>query len=350
MHLLNHKLKLIILLGTALLYVGCSADAKPANEEEKPEAALPVEVKPLEVGSIAAYFTGPITLETEEDALVVAKSGGVIEDIFVEEGQVVKAGQLLAKLEDERQAFELAGAKATFHKLENDFKRNKELFARNLVSAEVFERSQFEYQAQEAAYELAKLEMAYTSIKAPISGVVAERRIKAGNMVAVNEPTFRIIDFNTLKAVLHVPEIELDKLRLNQPATLKADALPEKEYSGRVTLISPVVDPATGTIKVTVGVANTDRRLKPGMFGRVSIMHDIHPQALLLPKEAVLAEDREASVFVVRDSVAYRQPVQLGLVNTVHYEVLAGVDEGDLIVTTGQAGLKDSARVAVVSN
>ncbi|MFB0516005.1 MAG: efflux RND transporter periplasmic adaptor subunit [Candidatus Neomarinimicrobiota bacterium] len=349
MERLDYKLKLFILLGAALVYVGCNATAKPTNEKEKPEAALPVEVKPVAVGLIAAHFTGPVTLETEEDALVVAKTSAVVENIFVEEGQVVKAGQLLAKLEDQRQAFELARAEATLYKLENDYKRNKELFAKNLISAEVFERSKYEYQAQKAAYELAELEMAYTSITAPISGVVAERRIKAGNMVAANEPTFRITDFNTLKAVLHVAEIELDKLQINQLATLKVDALPAKEFSGHVTLISPVVDPATGTIKVTIEFANPDRSLKAGMFGRVAIMHDIHPNALLLPKEAVLAEDQEAAVFVVRDSVAYRQSVELGLVNTVHYEVLAGVVEGDLVVTTGQAGLKDSAQVMVVS-
>ena len=86
------------------------------------------------------------------------------------------------------------------------------------------------------------------------------------------------------------------------------------------------------------------------MFGRVRIMHEIHEQALLLPKEAVLSEDREATVFVVRDSVAYRTDIQLGLVNTIHFEILAGLQAGDLVVTMGQAGLKDSARVVVIQD
>ncbi|UCD36846.1 MAG: efflux RND transporter periplasmic adaptor subunit [Fidelibacterota bacterium] len=349
MRLRESRLKLTLLLVTTLLYVGCSANAKPTTEEEKVEAALPVEVKTVQLGMIAAHFTGPVTLETEEDAQVVAKTSGVVKEIFAEEGQAVKKGQLLAKLEDERQSFELARTKASLQKLEKEYQRNKELFAKNLISAEVYDRTRFEYDAQKAAYELAKLEMVYTSIKAPIGGVVAERLIKAGNMVAVNAPTFRVIDFNTLKAVLHVPEIELDKLRPNQLATLKVDALPGNEYSGQVSLISPVIDPATGTIKVTIAFDNADRILKPGMFGRVSIMHDIHPDAVLLPKEALLAEDQEATVFVVYDSVAIRQPVRLGLVNTIHYEVLGGIEEGDVVVTTGQAGLKDSARVEIVT-
>jgi membrane fusion protein (multidrug efflux system) len=329
--------------------MGCSANAKPTNEEEKPEAALPVEVKFVETGLIAAHFTGPVTLETEEDALVVAKTSGVIKKIYVEEGQVVKAGQLLAKLEDDRQAFEQDRAKATLHKVEKEFNRNKELFAKNLISAEVYDRTRYEYEAQKAAYELAKLEMVYTGIRAPIAGVLAERHIKVGNMVTVNEATFRIIDYEVLKAVLHVPEIELNKLKIKQQASLKVDALAGNTYTGHVTLISPVVDPTTGTVKVTISFSNSDRDLKPGMFCRISIMHEIHPNALLLPKEAVLAEDQEATVYIVRDSTAHRTAVQLGLVNTIHYEVLSGVEQGDQVVTTGQAGLKDSARVTIVS-
>lgn len=347
---LDLGLKFVILLGVALVYTACNANAKPTDEEEQPEAALPVEVKPIDIGLIAAHFTGPVTLETEEDAIVVTKTSGVVEKIPVEEGQAIKVGQLLAKLEDDRQVFELKRAEATLQKFKSDYQRNKELFAKNLVSAEIYERTKYEYEAQKAACELAKLELAYASIRAPIGGVLAERHIKAGNMVQANESVFRIINFNTLKAVLHVPEIEIDKLSIDQPASLKVDALPQKEFPGRVSLISPVVDPATGTVKVTVGFNNTGRDLKPGMFGRVSIMHDIHPQALLLPKEAVLAEDREAAVFVVRDTVACRQLVELGLVNTIYYEVLAGLSKGDLVVTTGQSSLKDSARVMVVAN
>ncbi len=342
-------LPLLLMLVVTAMLVGCNAKAD-TTEEEETVPALPVEAQVITSGTIAAHFTGPVTLETESDAMVISKTAGVVEKIFVEEGQLVRAGDLLAQLEDEKETFKLEQAQATLNQLEGDYQRNKELFAKNLVSAEIYERSRYAYEAQLATYKLAKLERDYTSIRAPFDGIIAERSIKVGTMVQVNDQVFRVVDYGRLKAILHVPEIELAQLRVGQQAKLTVDALPDEHFAGRLDLISPIVDPATGTVKVTVEIDQGRQVLRPGMFGRVRIMHEIHEQALLLPKEAVLSEDREATVFVVRDSVAYRTDIQLGLVNTIHFEILAGLQAGDLVVTMGQAGLKDSARVVVIQD
>ena len=350
MHRLRPKLQWVLFSGLVIFYLGCDAkaDTKSEEEEEEVEPAIPVEVKPVEKGEIAAHFTGPLTLGTEQDAVVAAKVGGLVEEILVEEGDIVAAGQLLARLEDDQAALRLVQAEATLRKMERDFTRKGELFAKNLVSAEIHERAQFEFEAQKAAYELAKLNLAYTGIRAPIAGVVAERMIKVGNMVPVNAPTFRIMGADPLLAVLYVPELEISKLAVGQAAELKVDALPGRSFHGRLERISPVVDPATGTVKVTCEVSNADRSLKPGMFGRINIVYDVHKNTLLLPKESILAEDRETTVFIIRDSLAHRQIVALGYSSTTHVEVLAGLTAGELVVTTGQASLKDSARIEVV--
>jgi membrane fusion protein (multidrug efflux system) len=149
--------------------------------------------------------------------------------------------------------------------------------------------------------------------------------------------------------VLHVPERQLGKLRVGHAASLEVDALEGEDFEGRIDRISPVVDPATGTVKVTIEVRDRTRRLKPGMFARVNIVHDVHAGAMLVPKDAIIAEDRESCVFVVRDSTAYRQTVETGYVNSSHIEVLSGVDEGDTVVTIGKGSLKDSTRVEMVS-
>jgi membrane fusion protein (multidrug efflux system) len=141
----------------------------------------------------------------------------------------------------------------------------------------------------------------------------------------------------------------MGKLRAGQPAGITVDAISGAEFSGRIARISPVVDPTTGTIKVTVEVRDPSRQLKAGMFGRVNIVYDVHANALLAPKGAVLAEDAESAVFVVQDSVAYRKVVKTGYVNGAHIEILRGLQAGDKIVTIGQGGLKDSSRVEVIS-
>ncbi|MGH7597163.1 MAG: efflux RND transporter periplasmic adaptor subunit [bacterium] len=341
----------LAIIGFALANLGCSKDSqsKPKNDD-KASAAIPVEVAHVETGSIAAYFTGTATLEAEEDASVVAKVGGVVKQILVEEGVNVKAGQILAKLDDERSAVQLAQAEANLRKLENDFHRHEELFNKKLISAEVYQRAKFEHESQKAAFDMTKLEYDYAAIRAPISGVVAQRMIKVGNMVLPNTPTFRITDFDPLLAVLHVPEREMSKLRVGQPASLTVDAIAGTDFSGRIARVSPVVDPTTGTIKVTVEVRDPSRQLKAGMFGRVNIVHDVHQNALLVPKGAVLAEDAESAIFVVQDSLAYRKLVKTGYVNGAHIEILEGLKAGEKIVTTGQGSLKDSSKVEVVKN
>ena len=102
-------------------------------------------------------------------------------------------------------------------------------------------------------------------------------------------------------------------------------------------------------VKVTVEVRDPSMRLRPGMFARINIIYDVHQNVLKAPKDAIISEDRENAVFVVRDSVAYRQLVQTGYTNTAHVEVLTGLKPGDMVVTVGKSNLKDSTKVQIVS-
>ena len=341
---------MLAILSATAINLGCGKDSQSKPKDKKDVAAIPVEVALVGTGNIAAYFSGTATLEAEGDASVVAKVGGVVKQIMVEEGGYVKAGQILAKLDDEKLTVQLAQAEANLNKLENDFRRNEELFNKKLVSAEVYQRAKFEYDSQKAAFDMTKLDHDYASIRAPISGVVAQRMIKVGNMVLPNTPTFRITDFDPLLAVLHVPEREMSKLRVGQPASLTVDAIANADFTGRIARVSPVVDPTTGTIKVTVEVRDPSRQLKAGMFGRVNVVHDVHTNTLLVPKGAVIAEDAESVVFVVQDSVAYRKLVKTGYINGANIEVLEGLNAGEKIVTTGQGSLKDSSKVEIVKS
>src|SRR5690606_37155507 len=143
---------------------------------------IPVEVAIAQTGAIEAAYRGTATLEAEEEATVNAKTGGVIEAILVEEGERVQAGQVLARLETDRLKLEVARARATLDKLEQDFKRNQSVYQRNLVSREAYERTKFELDGARAAYDLASLALQEASIRSPFEGVVSLRYIKLGNM------------------------------------------------------------------------------------------------------------------------------------------------------------------------
>ncbi len=349
------KIARLLVIGLLLTYavsnLGCGEDAKSASPEdpEENEAAIPVETSVSHKGSISAYFSGTATLEAEEEADVVAKASGVVQKLLVEEGDYVKAGQALAELDAERSSLELAQMEANLKRLENDHSRNEELFGKKLVSAETYEQVKFQYESERAAVELARLRIKYSSIRTPIEGVVSERMIKVGAMVAENQATFRVTDFDPLLAVLYVPEHELPKLRTGQQAELAIEATGRQTFQGRIKRISPVVDPATGTFKVTIEAHDPSGMLKPGMLARVDITYDVRNDVVLVPKEAVISEDNESALFVVRDSLAYRMPVETGYDDIESIEIVSGLEPDVVVVTAGQTTLKDSAKVTVIS-
>ncbi|MFH1311959.1 MAG: efflux RND transporter periplasmic adaptor subunit [Candidatus Eisenbacteria bacterium] len=345
-------LPFICLVAAAVLIFtqpGCGRRSHSDDEDDGEAVVVPVEIETVTSGEIATYFTGTATLEAEEETDVVAKVGGVVETILVEEGDFVGAGQVLARLDDEKLAVQMEQATANLRRLEHEYNRNKELFEGKLISDQEFQGAKYEYEHQKAAYDLSKLDLEYAAIRTPISGLVAERMIKVGNMVITNQPVFRVTGWNPLLGVLYVPERQIGKLRVGQVASLRVDAIEGEEFPGRVERISPVVDPSTGTVKVTVEVRDKSKTLKPGMFARINIIHDVHRNTMLVSKDAIITEDRESSVFVVRDSTAYKQIVETGYVNSSHIEILDGLTEGDTVVTTGKGSLKDSTKVEMVS-
>ncbi len=336
-----------VVISSALL-LSCGNSNKSDVQTTATVEAIPVEAANVTRGDVSAYYATTATLEAENEADVVAKISGVIKQVLVEEGDRVNAGQALAILDEEQYRLEVTRAEANLARLENDFNRNKEMFERNLISAEAFERVKFEMESQKATLELARLSVEYSTIRATISGVISARMIKTGNMVTTNQALFSITDMDPLQAIIFVPEHEMSKIRVGQSTLLQIDAIPGTEFSGRVERISPIVDRTTGTFKVTVFVKDASNRLKPGMFSRVRIVYDVRYQTLVMPKGALISEDGRTTVFVVQDSIVLRRPVEVGYTNGTKVEILKGLELGASVITVGQNSLRDSSKVFVI--
>ncbi|MGD8977587.1 MAG: efflux RND transporter periplasmic adaptor subunit, partial [Gammaproteobacteria bacterium] len=295
-----------------------------------------------------AVYSGTASLESDEEAEVVAKVGGEVIEIRAEEGDKVKAGQLLARLDGDRLRLEAERSLANLKKLEQEYERNVELHERGLVSSGAFEDIKFELDSLRAAYKLARLELSYTEIRAPIDGVISERFIKVGNTISPNDPVFRITDMDPLLAYLFVPEREFRKLAPGQVAELSLDAIAGLRFRGAILRISPVVDPETGTFKVTIAVPDEEMRLKPGMFGRFQIVYDSRQNVLLLPRAALIEDEGEQFVYVAEDGSAVRKTVETGYSRGDAVEITAGIGDGEDVIVMGQTGLKDGAAIKVI--
>jgi len=334
----------------SLLLAACQDGGSAAEENGEEETPpVPVEVRHATRGDVYAVYSGTASLESDEEAEVVAKVGGEVVAILVEEGDVVREGQVLARLDGDRLRLEMERAEANVRKLEQEYDRNVELNEQGLVSAGTFEGIKYELESLRAARDLASLEYNYTQIRAPISGIVSDRFVKVGNTISANDPVFRVTDMDPLLAYLFVPEREFRKLQAGQTAELLVDAIADKVFKGEILRISPVVDPDTGTFKVTLAVSDENGRLKPGMFGRFQIVFDAHLDALLVPRLAIVEDETEKSVFVVEDGLAKRRRIETGYSRGESVEILTGLNGDETIITIGQAGLKDGSAVKVIT-
>ena len=344
-------LSLSLLLVSALSLTGCGGNAQAASTPVADTTpAIPVEAAVVQRGEVAATYSGTTTLEAAEEASVVAKVGGTVSAIYAEEGRAVRAGDALAKLDDTELRYDAEQTQANYDKKQQEFDRSKTLFDRKLISADAFDAVKYDLEVLKATNDIAKLNLDRTVLRSPIAGVVAKRLIKVGNTLTPNEPVYVVTDFDPLLAVLYVPENALARLKPGQPATLNADALPGKSFTGKVARLSPVVDPQTGTFKVTVEVRPAGHQLAPGMFSRVSVTYDVHKDALTVPRAAILTEDGESAVYVVKAGVAHRISVSLGYADGDKVEITHGLASGDMVVTLGQNSLKDGTKVAVVNS
>lgn len=338
-----------LLLSSVLLLSACKGegDALAKAAEDKAPDAIPVEVQPVARRSIAASYSGTASLEPLAESQVVAKTSGVALQVLVEEGQAVKAGQVLVRLDPDRARLQAAQSSAQLNKLEANFARSQQLANQQLISQNDIEQLRYDVENMRAVNRLANLELSYTNVIAPISGVIASRSIKTGNFVQINTPIFRIVDNSRLEATLNVPERELATLKSGLPVKLQADALPGQQFEGIVDRIAPVVDSGSGTFRV---ICSFDAAgvLQPGMFGRISVDYDQRANALVVPRNALLDDDNDPAVYAVRDGKAVRVPVTLGYVDGSVVEVREGLEEGVQVVTAGKLALREGSSVQVI--
>jgi len=323
------------------------ATGKDGKDGEKKPEAVPVEVVSVGRQAIAASYAGTANLEAPGESQVVAKTSGVMVQLLAEEGQIVRKGQVLARLDGDRVRLEAERSAATVNKLENNYRRSQKLRQEKLVSADSDEQIRYELEAARASLALAKLELSYTNIVAPISGVVAQRMVKPGNLISLNSPVFRIVDNSHLEAVLNVPEREMAVLKSGMPLRMVVDAIPGKIFEGRVDRVSPVVDSGTGTFRVVCAFAGNET-LRPGMFGRIEVIFDQRQNILTIPRVALLEDEGETAVYVIRGNKAARIPVKLGYTTGEFAEILSGVKEGDQVITAGKVAVRDGTEVQVL--
>jgi membrane fusion protein (multidrug efflux system) len=335
-----------------LLLVACQQGDEGEDEqsEEEETPPVPVETRAPVRGDIFATYSGTAPIEAFAEADVIAKVDGEVRELHVEEGDMVAKNQILATLDGDRLRLELSESQARLRKLQRDYQRNVELQEKDLISEGDFEKIQYDLEALEASFNLASLELDYTQIRAPIAGVISERYLKLGNTIKTGDQVFRVTSFDPLVAYMFIPEREFRQIAAGQPVQIEIDALTGPPVVATVTRVSPIVDPETGTFKITIELRGTDHGIKPGMFARMNIVYDKHENALQVPRSAIIDSVSGTSVFVVENDIGIRKTVETGFSSNGMVEITSGLTDGEKVITVGHVGLKNEASVVVINS
>ncbi len=348
----------LVVAGAALLLGGCGGQADgPARQARAEENSgpgsppaqppTPVAVETAVTGEIASYYRTTATLEAEKQAQILARVQGVIGSLGCEEGDLVEEGQVLVQIDNHEYQLRLDQARATTSNLRARYDRMERMLAEELTSEEEYEAAKSELATAEADEGLAALDVEYTSVAAPFRGRITERLVDPGQNVSVGTPLFVIADFDPLLARVHVPAKEFRKLEAEQPVTLRLDS-DGREMHGTIKLVSPVIDPTSGTIKLTVEIPEYPGDTRPGDFAEVSIVTERRSGTTLIPRPAVVADKGEDVVYVAVEDRAERRVVKVGFTDDAHAEILDGVTPGELVVVKGQRSLKQGAPLKIL--
>jgi membrane fusion protein (multidrug efflux system) len=328
-----------------------AADAEDAGEaakdEEKPP--VPVELATVATGDVSAYITATTNLVAEGEVKVLAEVEGRIERVTVDEGDYVEKGQVLATLARRDAEISLEKARVREENAQAVHQRGIELSKDQLISAEDLDKRRLDYELAHQERAEAEWRLAKTEIRAPISGRLSLRSSQPGQHVRPGDEMFQITDFDPLVARIYLPEKDVLNLATGRPVEMSLDAAPDVRFSGRIRQISPVVDTATGTVKVTVEATRPPSQVRPGSFVTVQVVRERRAGAVVLPKGAVLRELKQAHVFVAAgegdEMHAERREVTLGLEEGDRIQALGGIEPGERLVVAGQGSLAEGARI-----
>ncbi|NJL28656.1 MAG: efflux RND transporter periplasmic adaptor subunit [Thermoanaerobaculia bacterium] len=325
-----------------------STDGKETAKDKAEKTPIPVRSVAVEQGQISSYISATANLVADNEVRVIAEWEGRLEKLGVDEGDRVAAGQVLARLAQTDGEIALSKAKVRAENARFKHDRAQKLSEQKLLSPEEFEKVSLEYQIAQQELAEAEWNLEKTAIRAPFAGIVTQRLAQPGQHIRPGDELFVVTDFDPLIARIYLPEKDVLALEEGRKVRVALKADEAIAVDGRIRQISPVVDTATGTVKVTVEAINPPAQVRPGAFVRIDVVRETRPRALLLPKEAIVRELQKTYVFVAADGTARKRSITLGLEEGAHIEATAGLAAGEQVIVAGQGGLKDGAAIELL--
>ncbi|MCD6595096.1 efflux RND transporter periplasmic adaptor subunit [bacterium] len=324
-----------------LIFAGCGKDKTNSEVSNNHfTAGLKVRIVPAKIANIqqTLHYSG-IIRGYREVAIAPGMSSWVTK-ILVKEGDIVRKGQILAKLSPEQ----FDQAKAQYTAAKENYERMKKLYSQGSISKQRFDQVDAGYKAAKAGFALASKN---TELRAPFNGVVASVNVEQGafyNSMMERSGILTVVELKKAKIEINVSDKDISSVKLNQSAFVRCDAFPDTVFIGSVESADKIADPYSGTYKVTVVVPNKDKIIRSGMFANVDVVIAKSDSAIVIPQSAIVSD---TIIYIADGSKAKSRKIALGVQNDSLAQVIAGIEIGEPVIVEGTLGLFDGAPIVV---
>jgi RND family efflux transporter MFP subunit len=363
----NSLFKLLLPALLTFFMLSCNVPLQEEESEAASGGAAPVKVMEVKRQRISEKINYTGLIEAREKIVITPELGGKIAKIYVDEGERVRKGDILAELDTRTIRLQLqqaeaglAVAKANTNDAQRNMERMERLRKENAVSEQQYEKVKLAFESAEAqlkqaeaALDLAEHNLDISIMKAPFNGVVASKNAEVGDIInpmmgggfsTASGGVLTLVDFSSVKIHIQVSHEDVVRIKKGQKANLTVKAFPEKVFSGKVRVVNMAADPVSKKFDVEVQVQNTGLLLRPNIFGEVVLEVSTHEDALVIPQNAVV---EGSYVFVAEGDRAVKKKITIGLQNTSLLEVVQGLDEGESVIVEGNYGLEEGTVIEI---
>ncbi|MGD9501911.1 MAG: efflux RND transporter periplasmic adaptor subunit, partial [Methyloceanibacter sp.] len=331
-----------------LLAAAIGLAAAAAAEDAEP-AAVPVEAAKVVAAPLSEQVTAVGTLLSDEAVTISSEIPGRLKEIHFQEGQPVEKGAALFTLDDSVYRAQLADAEAKLKLAEQTHKRTSQLFSNKYATAQSADETASNLAVSTAAVELARVQLDKAHIAAPFAGIVGLRNVSVGEYISAGQALVNLEAIDPVKADFRVPEKFLPAIRVGQTIRIKVDAYPDENFEGKVYAIDPHLDVSGRSLLVRAVIPNADKRLRPGLFARVTVLLELKEAALSVPEQAIVPQGDSQFVFKIVDGKVKLTKVVIGTRREGRVEIVEGLSAGDQVVTAGQLKIRDGTPVSIVN-
>jgi membrane fusion protein (multidrug efflux system) len=340
----------VLVLGAAVAWWSQSGTTGATTAVKgKGPGGLPVETAVAKAMKTTSDIPAVGSLRSDEHVQIAPEIAGRIAEIRFKEGEPVKEGDILVKLDDALAQADVADAEARFSFQKANFERAESLSRTRNIAERTHDEARQNFETARATLELARVRLAKHTILAPFSGIVGIRTLSAGAFVAIGTTVVNLEKIDVLKLDFKIPEIFLADVQVGQTVDVTVDALPKRTFAARIYAIDPLIDVNGRALQIRARLDNPEGVLRPGLFARVVVRGRTEREVVLVPESAVVPRAGETYIFRVEDGKAVESKVDLGTRRAGMVEITNGIMGGATVVVAGHQRLKNGAPVDAVN-